>query len=1137
VALFTQEGNRLLTIGTPLGADVLLLVGFNGKEEISRLYTYQLDILSEHEDINPQDIVGQNVTWVVSHVDKEPRSFNGYVSRFSMCGFQIRGMRAYRAEVVPWLWFLSRTTNCRIFQNQSTPQIIQTVFGDLGFTDFRLALQGTYPPREYCVQYRETAFDFVSRLMEEDGIFYFFKHENGKHTLVLADSSSVFQDVAETPVSYGQGTLARNHIATWEHQYAFGTGRWTQTDYNFKTPGISLLSSTDTVVQLPNLKSFEKFDYPGLYQKRGDGNTVTRTRMQEEEAGYDVARGASQCCTFTPGGKFMLQDHRANRENKRYVLTAVQHTAREVSYEQQGGVSEYKNSFTCIPDTVAFRPPRVTPKPFVQGIQTAVVVGPPGEEIFTDQYGRVKVQFFWDRLGKSDDNSSCWIRVAQNWAGKNWGLIANPRIGQEVVVDFLEGDPDRPLITGRVYNADQMPIYPLPANQTQTGIKTRSSKGGSVNNFNELRFEDKKGSEEVYFHAEKDFNRVVENNDSLIVGSSAAPDGSQTIQIWKNRSELVQTGDESVEIAKGNRTHKIKQNDNLTVEGNQTISVTQNRNEIVKSGNETVVIAAGSRNHNVKQNDALIVEGSQTIQVTQDHTRIVKSGNETIVVATGNRSHSVKGNDTLVVSGNQSQEITGNLQTSVTTGNQTISIASGSFTLGAATAIELRVGASAIRIDPTGVSIEGPLVHVTGGALAKMSAPVAQVSGLILDESALLSSFSGLLVTIGGLVTTVSGLALATLGGALTLIGPPGGMTEAALVGLDSAEQAALAVAPVVATEAAGGTVTPEQLALMALGLAGAAAGPAALVLKPRLAPLAKAAMGKARAALNSKLGGLLSKCAQKAAVESEIASNAAKRANALTKTVSTDEKVLRDAHAASTAGQRSTLHTSAAAKLAAGHGPGGLSPAKEAARAAQSAKAFSEATQAALKTAPREAVLEAEKAAQSAEKAAAAAKNAERIARLLGPPTKAERLAAKSELAAYKSSIRTPLRPAGLTPPKKPLPPTPPQRMHPTDQPPDNPQPVQPKDVPIEEAAPLSPSDLPQPKPVGETPPQRLHPSDQAPDNPQPVQPKDVPIEEAAPLSPSDLPQPKPVGQAPVEGSAPPPQKPLPPPKSDRKS
>jgi type VI secretion system secreted protein VgrG len=561
MATFTQT-RRLLTVSSPLGQDVLLLTGFTGREEMSRLFRFQLEFLSENEAIDPGDLVGNQLTWAVNQVDDQPRYFNGYVSRFAAGRKTGRGLRAYRADVVPWLWFLTQTADCKIFQNKNAVEIIKAVFEDLGFSDYKISVTRQLRTREYCVQYRETAFNFVSRLMEEEGIFYFFNHEDGSHTLVLADAKTAYVDCKEGGVEYTGGSLARNHISSWEHQYQFHPGKWTQTDYNFETPRTSLMTSTDTLVDLHDPASYEMFDYPGLYYKKSDGQPLTTLRIEQEETPRDVVTGASTCCTFSTGSKFKLTWHDCPEEEDSYALTSVQHSASDASYQMNGAGSGYRNTFTCIPATVPFRPARVTPKPFVQGPQTAVVVGPKGEEVFTDKYGRIKVQFFWDRKGAQDENSSVWMRVAQISAGKRWGASFWPRIGQEVVVDFLEGDPDRPLITGSVYNAEQMPPYQgsgldpkHPHDAKLSGIKTCSTPGGS--GFNEIRFDDTKGKEELFLRAE--------NTMDVRVG------GDQHVSVGHQRHLIVKA--DSYQDFKASKLTKVTGTEELTVDANQRLSV------------------------------------------------------------------------------------------------------------------------------------------------------------------------------------------------------------------------------------------------------------------------------------------------------------------------------------------------------------------------------------------------------------------------------------------------------------------------------------------------------------------------------------------------------------------------------------
>jgi len=687
---YTQE-RSLIAVTTPLGKDVLLLVSFQGEEALSRPFAYRLEMLSGNSTIAAKDIVGKNVTWLVRRTGESPRYFNGIVNCFAAGGTQIRGLRSYRAEVVPWLWFLSRTADCRIFQNKSTPEIVEQIFKDLGYSAYELNLRGSYAKREYCVQYRETDLNFVSRLMEQEGIFYYFRHENAKHTLVLADQKSAYQDCPEKEVEGSVGSHGTGQITGWEHQYEFRSGKWAQTDYNFETPSTSLMTNTKTVVSLPGNDKFEIYDYPGAYMKKPDGDAATKVRMEEEETSYEVVNGASTCATFTPGGKFKLKSFSTTAEaGKSYVITLIKHSARESSYSPTELKSQdYGNQFDCIPDSVTFRPTRSTRKPTVQGPQTAVVVGQKGEEIYVDKYGRIKVQFFWDRLGKKDENSSCWIRVAQGWAGKNWGMVLHPRIGQEVVVDFLEGDPDRPIITGRVYNAEQMPPYELPANQTQSVLKSRSSQKGGTDNFNELRFEDKKGSEEVYFHAEKDFNRLVENNDTLKVGFEKKDKGDQKIEVFNSQTVTVGAG-------KGQAS-----------EGSQTLSVYKDRTATIETGNETLTVKKGNR--------------AVTVEMGND-THTVKKGNREVTVETGNDTHTVsKGNRAVLID-------MGNDTLTIKMGNQTTKLNLGKSSTEAMQSIELKVGQSSIKVDQMGVTIKGMMVQIQGQVQTQVKGAIIQVT-------------------------------------------------------------------------------------------------------------------------------------------------------------------------------------------------------------------------------------------------------------------------------------------------------------------------------------------------------------------------------------------------------------------------
>jgi type VI secretion system secreted protein VgrG len=706
MALIAQT-QRLFTLTTPLGTDVFLITGFRGREELSRPFSFTLELVSENTSVAAGDLVGQAVGWTVNSPADSPRYFHGYVKKLVTGPKMSRSLRSYRIEVVPWLWFLTRTTNCQIFQNQTVPDIVTAVFGQFGFSAYRSNLQGSYPVRDYCVQYRETAFDFVSRLMEEYGIFYTFTFASGSHTLVMADAASAYTPCSQATVEYRPESNQANAVYKWDRAFEFRSGLATHTDYNFTTPATNLLQSSPTTVSLTGLSSFELFDYPGRFVVGTDGQALAKVRIEEMEAGYDTAAGESRCSSFFPSGTFSLGVHPV--DNGSYVVLAVEHQGTEEWVAgTKSGTADYRNAFVCAPAATPFRPARMTPRPLVHGPQPAVVVGPSGEEIYTDQYGRIKVQFFWDRVGQLDQNSSCWMRVAELWAGQTWGMIFTPRIGQEVIVEFLEGDPDQPLVTGRVYNANQMPPYALTANMTQSGIRTRSTKGGGTDDFNELTFEDKSGNEQIYFHAQKDFVRVVENNDTLTVGND------QSITIQNNRTLEVSQGYEKITIDQGDRDRTVSQgNDSLTVtQGKRTITVNSDHALTVQQGNRTVTVSQGNDVHTVSA-------GNRSVTVSQ--------GNDGLTVSQGNLTIDVTAGNATIQAGNSITLKVGSNSVVINTSGITIQASKLSVTVGGST---LNMDSSSLAMKSTQVTVEGSAtLALTGDSQAKLSGAVVQVSG------------------------------------------------------------------------------------------------------------------------------------------------------------------------------------------------------------------------------------------------------------------------------------------------------------------------------------------------------------------------------------------------------------------------
>jgi type VI secretion system secreted protein VgrG len=567
---YTQEGG-LFKIDTPLGKDVLLLRGFRGSEGISRLFRFQLDLLSENPAISFPDIIGKNVTISLKQPDNSYRYLNGIICRFAQQATEEQ-FTAYRAEMVPWLWLLTRNADCRGFVNKTVPDIITQVFNDLGCNDFSNSLQSSYEPRDYCVQYRESSFNFVSRLMEQCGIFYFFKHEQGKHTLVLADSPTVFTSCpgqSSIPFSAVSGGPQKDVITGWQFEQELRAGKYSQQDYNFETRGTNLTASEPTIYEAGGNTKFEIYEYPGEHLTKDAGQSLSKIRMQEIEAGHLVAQGTSRCRMFVSGYKFTLEGHPRSDQNTEYLLTEIQHTGLTDAYGAQKSPEgeSYTNSFNCIPSSVPFRPARVTVRPHVHSLASAVVIGPQGSEISTDQYGRIQVMFPWDQYRQG--TGTAWCRVSQVWAGKNWGSIFLPRVGQEVWVDFEEGDPDNPIIVGGVYNAQSMPPWPLPDKQNISGFRTKSTVGGGDHDSNVLTFDDTSGSEVFYMRAQKDMAVRVENNDDLHVYND------QAITIHNNRTEVVEQGNEKITIQQGDRDVTISQgNDSLDISmGNQSIKL------------------------------------------------------------------------------------------------------------------------------------------------------------------------------------------------------------------------------------------------------------------------------------------------------------------------------------------------------------------------------------------------------------------------------------------------------------------------------------------------------------------------------------------------------------------------------------
>jgi len=757
------QQQRKLRVTTPLGENELLLKGFSGSEGISTLFAYHLDMVADSKTKIAFDaILGQKLTIHLQLPDESETHLNGLCVRFAQSG-RDDTFTTYEAEIVPDVWKLTRKAQSRIFQRMTVPDILKKVLA--GFTvDWRLIQ--SFEQRDYCVQYRETDWNFAARLMEEEGIRFFFEHSDGDHKMIASDNAGQHPDLpGENSIIYEEvegGVRDENRIWAWKKEQEMRPGKYVLWDHCFELPhkhldaDVAIRASVPVGkethnLKLPGVDQLEIYDFPGEYAQRFDGisagggeqagelqkifqdnRRTVAIRMDEETMPAVVIRAKTNVKHLASGYRFTVKRH-FNADGP-YVVTSVRHAASFGADYRSGKESPlgYENDVTCMPAAMPYRPRRTTPKPVVQGSQTAVVVGPGGEEIYTDKYGRVKVQFHWDREGKNDTNSSCWVRVGTSWAGRQWGEIRIPRIGQEVIVDFLEGDPDQPIVVGSVYNSDMMPPYTLPANKTQSGVKSRSSKGGTTANYNELRFEDKKGSEEVLLHAEKDLLVEVENDETRDVGHDRKTTiGNDCTTTIKNNRKTTVQGNQDLTV-QGNRTDSIAGNDSETVTGNQSLTVTGKRDKTV-TANETQTIAA---NESLSVGGTLSVTSGAALSVTVGGSTTVTSTGAVTISTSGALSAQAAGVVNITAGGAATVNVGGAATVNVaatatvTAGGAVAITAGGAITLTAGGAVSLT--ASAITLTSAVVTCTGILVATTVTTSSVISAAYTPGAGNIL---------------------------------------------------------------------------------------------------------------------------------------------------------------------------------------------------------------------------------------------------------------------------------------------------------------------------------------------------------------------------------------------------------------------
>ncbi len=679
-----------LTINTVFGADALRINSWQGSESVSELFDFELVLHSQNHNLSFDEIIGTDARVNIQLQNaEETRYFNGIISSFQHDGaFVLEGAKSgeflsqYRAKLVPWFWSLQLNNDCRIFQEKSIPTIVKEVLAEHKIAKFQFRLTKTYEKREYCVQYRESDFNFISRLLEEEGIYYYFEHSEKEHILILVDDLSQINLCSRQPNVKFESVTGDNETKTFFKDLKIKQEMKPDSvqlrDFNFKSPSFNLVSD----LKSKKSKGYEVYDYPGEFDKVAQGDQLARVRYEEQQCQKELMTATTNGRGFESGFRFKLEEHPRKDFNREYTLLKVDHEASQETYRSNTGTPfQYWCNLTCIPYKTPYRPTRKTEIPKIVGTQTAIVVGPKGEEIHVDKHGRVRVHFHWDRVAKNS-KSSCWMRVSQPWAGTGFGGMTIPRIGQEVIVDFLEGNPDNPIITGRVYNGEAKPPYELPANKAHSGLMSRSTPGGGSANFNGIRFNDESGGEMMEVQAEKDQQILVKNNNDKTVGNC------ETAQIGVDRTENVGN----------NETITIGNNRTESVGSNEKISIGSNRDEDVGS-NETVKIGS-NRNTTVGSNDVL------SVGLTRTHSVGI---NEAISVGV---AQEISIGAVQIVSVGMTQMINVGLKQKVSAGKE-ISLKAPNILLEATETLQIKCGAGVIQFDAAGnITIKSPMVKI-----------------------------------------------------------------------------------------------------------------------------------------------------------------------------------------------------------------------------------------------------------------------------------------------------------------------------------------------------------------------------------------------------------------------------------------
>jgi len=753
-----MANERLVDITTPLG-DAVWFRQMTGTEALSIPFELDVVLHSKQSGLQAKAILGKDVTLKVeTEKGAGVRPFNGICTRFASAGREGEHL-VYTAKLRPWLWIASRRSDCKIFQFKTVPDIITEVLGIYGYP-LSKKLTRTYRAWDYCVQYQETDMNFVMRLMEEEGIYFYFQHAEGSHTMVMIDDMTQHPPLAGKPSIkyYGAdaATVAdEEHFNSWLLREEIDSGEYFSDDYDFEHPKADLAVKRTNPMGHSHDR-YQHYEWPGGYVKLADGENYATTGLQGLQAEFERCQGHTTVRTMAPGYRFSLERCPRKDQNREYLAVAATYFFRNNARMSSGsgeGDADWGITVTSQPTTLPYRPQLLTEKPRTLGPQTAVVVGPAGEEIYTDKYSRVKVQFHWDRIGTKNENSSCWIRVSTPWAGEKWGMIHIPRIGHEVVVDFLNGDPDHPLITGSVYNADLMPPYGLPDNKTASGIKSRSSKGGVATDFNEIRMEDLKGKEQLYVHAQRNLDTVVEADESRMVGHN------RSTRIDNDDDRFVVNDDRHV--IKGNQTNQIDKDQSSTIKGDQHTTVKGNQTNVV-NGSRTQQVDGSLREETgshhqetVKGNHNFTVNGKESNMILKDQTNMVKGDRTAIIV--GDDSYTTVGKTAVMSAQGYS----------VTTGMK--------YAESCTTRSAMVMATDDTKILGKQTEMIGGMRDATIGGIDKTTVGGAQTSTIGAAKSVTVGAASTL--SAGGLISMTAGGAITLTGGGVVSVTAGGAVT------------------------------------------------------------------------------------------------------------------------------------------------------------------------------------------------------------------------------------------------------------------------------------------------------------------------------------------------------------------------